>query len=56
MNIAWIICETCMKLNAHFIHKKSSSALIYIKILAGRQVPRLYALNLSHVQELRSCV
>ena len=25
MNIAWILCETCMKLNAHFIHKKTSS-------------------------------
>ena len=25
MNIAWILCETCIKLNAHFIHKKTSS-------------------------------
>ena len=25
MNITWILCETCMKLNAHFIHKKTSS-------------------------------
>ena len=22
MNIAWILCETCMKLIVHFIHKK----------------------------------
>ena len=27
MNIAWILCETCMKINVHFIHKKSYSVL-----------------------------
>ena len=29
MNIAWILCETCMKLYAHFIHKKS---IVYSRV------------------------
>ena len=36
MNIAWILCETRMELNAHFIHKKTSSEWDPWRALHGR--------------------
>ena len=38
MDIAWILCETYMKLNAHFIHKKSSSDSAGRELFIGQRV------------------
>ena len=40
MNIAWILCETCMKLNAHFIHKKLVvSVTVYVFLNQAQNMP-----------------
>ena len=60
MNIAWILCETCMKLNAHFIHKKlvvSTSVYKFDTVVRGQHVYKSVWTSLTNwCSKTRKCI